>query len=117
MQLSLIDYVPELTKNYFLDVFAEAVLDANRNVMRLQTIDGQQVPSHIKISCPKKYISRFPEGTIYKVDTKLVRKGSKKPYFIATNRKNVDRAMEYFEYNLKVQHGFDYVPPTKKGNR
>lgn len=117
MQLSLIDYVPELTKKYFLDVFAEAILDSNRNVMRLQTIDGQQVPCDLKISCPKKYISRFPEGTIYKVDTKLVRKDGKKPYFIATNRRNVNRAMEYFEYNLKVQHGFDYVPPTKKGNR
>ncbi|MCR9065408.1 MAG: hypothetical protein NXI00_15650 [Cytophagales bacterium] len=82
--------------------------------MRLQTIDGQQVPRSLKVSIPRKFISKFPEGTIYKLDTKLVRKEGRRPYFIAINRRNVRRAMEFFEYNLKVQNGFDYVPPTKR---
>ncbi len=114
MQLSLIDLVPEVNKSFFLDVFAEAVLDSNKAQMCLETIDGQQVPGDLKVSIPKKQISRFPEGTIYKLDTRLVRRDGKKPYFIAVNRKNVRRAMEFFEYNLKVQNGFDYKPPTKK---
>lgn len=114
MQLSLIDIVPEFSKSHFLDVFAEAILEPNQRQMRLETIDGQGLPSQLKISIPKKFISQYPEGTIYKVDTKLVRKNGKKPYFIAINRKFVNRAMEFFEYNLKVQHGFDYVPPTKR---
>ncbi|SOE19761.1 hypothetical protein SAMN06298216_0262 [Spirosomataceae bacterium TFI 002] len=114
MQLSLIDTVPEFSKNHFLDVFAEAILEPNQRKMRLETIDGQGVPSQLKISIPRKFISKYPEGTIYKVDTKLVRKNGKKPYFVAINRNYVNRALEYFEYNLKVQNGFDYVPPTKK---
>jgi hypothetical protein len=103
-----------VNKSFFLDVFAEAVLDTNKAQMRLETIEGQQVPCDLKISIPKKAISRFPEGTIYKLDTRLVRKDGKKPYFIALNKKNVRRALEFFEYNLKVQNGFDYIPPTKK---
>ncbi|AWV97623.1 hypothetical protein [Arcticibacterium luteifluviistationis] len=114
MQLSLIDEVPEMSKSFFLDVFAEAVVDANNASIRLETIDGQQVPCDLKVSVPRKIISKFPGGTIYKLDTRLVRKNGRKPYFIAVNRKNVRRAMEFFEYNLKVQNGFDYIPPTKK---
>jgi hypothetical protein len=114
MQLSLIDYVPEFSKNHFLDVFAEAILEPNQKRMRLETIDGQGVPAQLKISVPRKFISQYPEGTIYKVDTKLVRKDGQKPYFVAVDRKLINRALEYFEYNLKVQNGFDYVPPSKK---
>ncbi|WP_304235554.1 hypothetical protein [Jiulongibacter sediminis] len=114
MQLSLVDEVPELSKSFFLDVYAEAILDANQSRMRLETIDGQPIPGNLKVSCPKQYISKFPEGTIYKLDTKLVRKEGKRPYFIAINRKNVRRAMEFFDYNLKVQNGFDYISPTRR---
>ncbi|MFT4733431.1 MAG: hypothetical protein ACI9DJ_001442 [Algoriphagus sp.] len=114
MQLSLIDEVPEFSKSFFLDIYAEAILDNSNSKMRLETIDGQQVPGDLKVSCPNAYYSKFPEGTIYKLDTRLVRKEGKKPYFIAMNRKNVQRAMEFFEYNLKVQNGLDYIPPTKK---
>lgn len=113
MQLSLVDEVPELSKKFFLDVFAEVILEG-RNKFKLETIDGQQVPHSLKVSCPKNIISKYPEGTIYKLDTRLIRKKGKKPYFVAVNRKNVRRAIEFFEYNLKVQNGFDYTPPTKR---
>jgi hypothetical protein len=114
MQLSLIDVVPEFQKQYFVDVFAEAIYDSGRDKMRLETIDGQQVPCKLKISIPNRLISLYPEGTIYKLDTKLVRKEGKRPYFIGINRRSLQRALEYFEYNLKVQNGFDYIPPTKR---
>jgi hypothetical protein len=114
MQLSLIDQVPEFNKSFFLDVYAEAVSDGVNRKMRLETINGQQVPEKLKVSCPRSLISGFPEGTIYKLDTKLIRKEGKRPYFVAINRKNMRRAIEFFDYNLKVQNGFDYIPPTKK---
>jgi hypothetical protein len=108
MQLSLIDEVPEFTKSYFIDVYAEAMYDVKADKMKLKTINGQQVPEDLKVAIPSKFIAKYPEGTIYKVDTKLVNKKGKRPYFIAKNSKAVQRAIEYFDYNLKVQYGFDY---------
>ncbi len=108
MQLSLIDEIPELTKTYFLDVFAEALYDVKADKMKLKTINGQQVPVDLKVSIPSKFITKYPEGTIYKVDTKLINKKGKSPYFVAKNAKKVERAIEFFDYNLKVQYGFDY---------
>lgn len=114
MQLSLIDEVPELSKKYFLDIFAETIYDANRNRMRLLTINGQLIPASLKVSCPTRFLCDYPEGTIFKLDARLIRRYNAKPYFVAVNRKSIQRAVEYFEYNLKVQYGFDYVPPTKR---
>ncbi|RYU96237.1 hypothetical protein [Emticicia agri] len=116
MQLSLLDEVPELNKVFFLDVFAESYYDTSKKRMRLSTINGQQVPCDIKVSCPSKLVACYPEGTIFKLDARLVRKGEgKNPYFIAINRNNLQRALEFFDYNLKVQNGFDYVFQKKAG--
>lgn len=114
MQLSLIDEVPEFTKTFFLDVFAESILDFKKDKFHLYTIDGQLVPAKLKVSCPNAILKHFPEGTIFKLDARLIRRYNAKPYFVAIHRKNIQRAVEFFEYNLKVQNGFDYVPPTKK---
>jgi hypothetical protein len=108
MQLSLIDEVPEFTKSYFVDVFAEALYDTKAEKMKLKTINGQQVPEDLKVAISSKFIANYPEGTIYKVDTKLVNIKGKRPYFIAKRAKYVQRAIEFFDYNLKVQYGFDY---------
>ncbi len=115
MQLSLVDEVPELNKIFFLDVFAESFFDTGKKRMRLTTINGQKVPCNLKISCPSKLVSHYPEGTIFKLDARLVRRGDGlHPYFIAVNRSNMQRALEFFDYNLKVQNGFDYVFTKKK---
>jgi hypothetical protein len=100
--------VPEFKKTFFLDVYAEALYDLKSDKMKLLTIEGQQVPVKLKVSIPSKFIKRYPEGTIYKVDTKLIQKRGKKPYFVAIKARQVERAVEYFDYNLKVQYGFDY---------
>jgi hypothetical protein len=114
MQLSLVDEVPELNKIFFLDVFAESFFDLGKKRMRLSTINGQNVPCNLKVSCPSKLVAHYPEGTIFKLDARLVRKGEgKNPYFIAVNRSNMQRALEFFDYNLKVQNGFDYIFPKK----
>src|SRR6218665_655699 len=115
MQLSLLDEVPELNKVFFLDVFAESYYDTGKKRMRLSTINGQQVPCDIKVSCPAKLVAHYPEGTIFKLDARLVRRGTgKHPYFIAINRNNLQRALEFFDYNLRVQNGFDYVFQKKR---
>lgn len=115
MQLSLVDEVPELNKIFFLDVFAESYFDSSRKRMRLNTINGQSVPRDLKVSCPAKLVSSYPEGTIFKLDARLIRRGDgRHPYFIAVNRSNLQRALEFFDYNLKVQNGFDYEFPKKK---
>lgn len=116
MQLSLLDEVPELNKIFFLDVFAESYYDPSKKRMRLSTINGQQIPCDIKVSCPSRLVAHYPEGTIFKLDARLVRRGhGQNPYFIAINRSNLQRALEFFDYNLKVQNGFDYVLPKKIG--
>lgn len=115
MQLSLVDEVPELNKIFFLDVFAESYFDSGRKRMRLNTINGQSVPRDLKVSCPAKLVAHYPEGTIFKLDARLIRRGDgSHPYFIAVNRSNLQRALEFFDYNLKVQNGFDYEMPKKK---
>lgn len=115
MQLSLIDEVPELNKVFFLDVFAESYYDNSKKRMKLCTINGQQVPCHIKVSCPSKLVANYPEGTIFKLDARLVRRSDgKNPYFVVINRSNLQRALEFFDYNLRVQNGFDYVFPKKR---
>lgn len=115
MQLSLVDEVPELNKIFFLDIFAESYFDDKRKRMKLTTIQGQSIPANLKVSCPSKLISYCAEGTIFKLDARLVRRDGKQPYFIAINRRNIQRAIEYFDYNLKVQNGFDYeLDPAKR---
>ncbi|WP_238805486.1 hypothetical protein [Emticicia aquatica] len=115
MQLSLVDEVPELNKIFFLDVFAESYFDSSKKRMRLNTINGQNIPCNLKVSCPTKLVSNYPEGTIFKLDARLVRRGEgHHPYFIAVNRNNMQRALEFFDYNLKVQNGFDYIMTKKK---
>jgi hypothetical protein len=108
MQLSLIDQLPEFNKKFFLDVYAEALYDLKSEKMKLKTITGQQAPVDIKVSIPSKFLSKYPEGTIYKIDTKLINNNGRKPYFVAMKSKSVERAIEFFDYNLKVQYGFDY---------
>jgi hypothetical protein len=108
MQLSLVDEVPEFSKTFFLDVYAEAQFDIKTEKMKLKTIVGQQVPVDLKVAIASKFIAYYPEGTIYKIDTRLIIKKGKRPYFVALKSKRVQRAVEYFDYNLKVQYGFDF---------
>lgn len=113
MQLSLVSELPEFDKKVFLDIFAKGYFDTRRNKMRLKTIDGQTIPSEMLVGCSEKIISRFPEGTIYKLDAKLIKKEGKRPYFVAAQRKCLERAIEFFEHNLRVQQGLETCPVKK----
>jgi hypothetical protein len=105
MQLSLVSELPELEKKVFLDIYASVYFDTRRNRPRLKTIDGQRIPCDLKVGCPIKIISEFPEGTIYKLDARLVQKNGRRPYFLTINKNKVQRAIEFFDHNIQVQKG------------
>ncbi len=114
MQLSLISEMPELEKKVFLDIYASVYFDTRRNRPRLKTIDGQRIPCDLKVGCPLKIISDFPEGTIYKLDARLVQKNGRRPYFLTINKNKVHRAIEFFEHNLQVQKGLKLEQKARK---
>ncbi len=113
MQLSLVSELPELEKKVFLDIYATVYFDTQRNRPRLKTIDGQRIPCDLKVGCPKKIISEFPEGTIYKLDARLVQKNGRRPYFLTINKNKVQRAIEFFDHNLQVQKGLKLEQKAK----
>lgn len=114
MQLSLISEMPELEKKVFLDIYATVYFDTRRNRPRLKTIDGQRIPCDLKVGCPLKIISDFPEGTIYKLDARLVQKNGRRPYFLTINKNKVHRAIEFFDHNLQVQKGLKLEQKARK---
>ena len=106
MQLSLVEQFPELNKCLFLDVFAKMTIDHRTQKPTLKTLFGQRVPSEVKIRCRGKFIGRFPEGTIYKLDVRLVNLKKGKPYFNAVDNLKIHRAIEFFDHNLRIQRSF-----------
>ncbi|MDZ7897579.1 MAG: hypothetical protein U5N85_06070 [Arcicella sp.] len=105
MQLSLVSEMPELEKKVFLDIYAKVYFDTRRNRPRLKTLEGQTIPCDLKIGCPLKIISDFPEGTIYKLDARLIQKNGRRPYFLTINKNKVQRAIEFYDHNLQIQKG------------
>jgi hypothetical protein len=114
MQLSLVSEMPELEKKVFLDIYATVYYDTRRSRPRLKTIEGQRIPCDLKVGCPVKIISEFPEGTIYKLDARLVQKNGRRPYFLTINKNKVQRAIEFFDHNLQVQKGLKLAQKAKK---
>ena len=111
MQLSLLDYFPDLEKRIFLDVFACTSVEQHSSRIYLKAMEGQGVPTHLKVRCNRQVIAAFPLGTVYKLDMRLVVSKGKKPYFSAISSKKVHRALEFFEHNLNIQKG---IAPRKK---
>ncbi len=113
MQLSLIEQFPEVKKCLFLDVFAKMSIDPRTKRPVLITLEGQRVPADFRIRCQKKAISIFPEGTVYKLDVRLIDIKNRKPYFSAVRNRGILRAIEFFDHNLKVQKGLLPRPKEK----
>lgn len=103
MQLSLVEQFPELYKCLFLDVYARMCIDPHTRQPTLLTLGGQRVPAELKIRCQRRSIVRFPEGTVYKLDVRLVEAKRGKPYFSAIHNHRIQRALEFFDHNLRLQ--------------
>ncbi len=114
MQLSLL---PSDEQRYFLDLFAQVIFDTRRNRPRLKTICNQMVPGDLSVSCPARLLNRFPEGTIYKLDAKLVQVPGKQPYLVAVNQRNMQRALEYYDHNRQLQSGTTKPRNSSKSKR
>jgi hypothetical protein len=113
MQLSLIAQFPELQKRVFLDVFAKMYYDTRRSRPRLKTIGGQLIPADMQIGCNTKVLKYFPEGTIYKLDVRLIQRHGHNSYFIALKQTHLQRALEFYDYNINLQKGIIEVPKKK----
>ncbi|MFC0182922.1 hypothetical protein ACFSDG_24650 [Pseudarcicella hirudinis] len=106
--------MPELEKKVFLDVFAKVCYDGRLSKPHLKTIEGQHIPADLKVGCPAKILLNFPEGTIYKLDARLIQKNGRRPYFLTISHKRIQRAIEFFEYNLQLQKGIRPELKAKK---
>jgi hypothetical protein len=109
MQLSLVEQFPELKKCVFLDIFAKMSIDPITRTPTLRTLGGQRIPPNLKIRCRRSTIVQFPEGTVYKLDVRLVDVKDKQPYFSALRSTRIQRAIEFFDHNLLVQRGVNSV--------
>ncbi|WP_373513078.1 hypothetical protein [Persicitalea sp.] len=110
MQLSLVELFPEFNRSLFLDIFAKMCIDAKTKSLTLRTLAGQRVPADLKVRCLRKSINAFPEGTIYKLDVRLVDLRNKRPYFSAIKNHEIKRAIEFYDHNLRLQNGLDSCP-------
>jgi hypothetical protein len=98
-QFSIFDIIPEVEKKVFLDIFAISFFDANRKRLRLQTLEWPEVPQNLKIGCRIKHLGIYPEGTIYKLDAKLVKNKKGYHYLSAITKNPIQPAIEFFKHN------------------
>ena len=80
-------------------------IDTRTKRPTLCTLAGQRVPAELKIRCQRKSIDAFPEGTVFKLDVRLVDLRNKKPYFSAIKNNKIHRAIEFYDHNLRLQNG------------
>jgi hypothetical protein len=101
-QLSIFNEIPDIEKKIFLDIYGISFYDPKLKKLRIQTLDWPDVPKNLKVGCPKKQLSAFPEGTIYKMDARLVRNKKGTTYMLAIHRNSIQPAIEFFVHNKKL---------------
>ena len=84
---------------YFLDCYIQTLQIGKR--IRLKPLEGQLVPPDLYVECDRSQRKKYPVGTIFKADLKVIEAPNKKPYLMARHRK-IERAIEYFEHNLNL---------------
>lgn len=85
---------------YYLDCFIQTILIGKKRI-RMKPIQGQNVPD-LFVECSRSERLKYPIGTIFKADLKIIQVNNKKPYLITRHRKLV-RAIEYFEHNQNIK--------------
>jgi hypothetical protein len=101
-QFSIFDVIPEVEKKVFLDIYGISFYDTTRKRLRLQTLDWPDVPKNLKIGCTLKPLEKFPEGTIYKLDAKIIRNKRGYHYLSAMRRNTIQPAIEFFVHNKSL---------------
>lgn len=87
---------------FYLDCFIQSFCLPKGRKIRLKPIIGQVVPENLLIECSRHDRLKYPIGTIFKADLKLIEIPNKKPYLITRHRKLVC-AIEFFEYNITLK--------------
>jgi hypothetical protein len=101
-QFSIFDIIPEVEKKVFLDIYGIAFYDSARKRLRLKTLEWPEIPQNLNIGCRIKHLSSFPEGTIYKLDAKLIRNKKGYVYLSAITKQPILPAIEFFKYNQEL---------------
>lgn len=91
------------TDDFYPDVFICSCWDEKKKRIRIKPLANQAVSDELFVCCPHKARKLFPEGTIFKLDLRLAygKKGNK--YLRARAGNRMQRAIEYFDYNLQLQ--------------
>jgi hypothetical protein len=92
----------------FHNIFAVSFYDSDTHSLRVRPMEGQKVNANLTIKCSAKLRRLYPAGTIYKLNVRLVRERNKKPYLVALKLDELNRAIEYFEHNLRLQKGQEH---------
>ncbi len=83
---------------YFLDCFIISVLVGNK--IRLRPKEGQDIPD-LFVECSRTERRKYPVGTIFKADLKLIETKNKKSFLMTRTRK-LTRAIEFWEWNINL---------------
>jgi hypothetical protein len=81
----------------YLDIFVESVKIGSK--IRMKPIDGQRIENNYFVECSRKLRAKYPVGTIFKVDCRLVRPSNRKAYLMALHRNDMKQALEFFDHN------------------
>jgi len=85
-------------------VFAISVLEGKRMRLKVLSISSQKEIGGLYVRCNKKLREAFPQGTVYRFRADLL-EGKKGIRFLSSKKKYFERAIEFFEHNLRVQIG------------
>lgn len=80
----------------FLDVYIQSVKVGSK--IRLKPIEGQGLINSF-VECSKELRAKYPIGTIFKVDCRLIHPSNRKPYLMVLHRNEMQQALEFFEHN------------------
>ncbi len=102
-QLSIFSIIPEVKKEFFLDIYGISYAKKRSKKLRLITLDWDQVPKNLHISIGKELLQKHPEGTIFKLDARLVATKNGRKYLSAIRRKQIQPAIEFYVHNMQVR--------------
>jgi hypothetical protein len=103
-QISLFEFIPDVKKRVYLDLFGMSYYDNKTKKIRLCTLKNwENTPQDINISIAQKTLLTYPIGTIFKMDAKLIKHKTGKHYLSALKRKTILPAIEFFTHNINLK--------------
>lgn len=96
--MGLFHYLPT-RPDICLDVYAQSVKIGSKVRIKALTHQG------LFVECSRTLRDHYPIGTIFKLDARLVTPTNKKPYLVALQQQHLERAIEFFNYNISLQQG------------